>query len=345
MREWSGRRLVTAGAVGLAILAAPWAAGAEGVVNVYNARHYNTDSQLWDGFTKATGIRVRVVDGNHDELIQRLKAEGANSPADVFITVDAGRLALAAAENVLQPVRSPILEANIPAHLRHPDGLWYGISMRARIITYDKERVDPAKVATYEALGDPGLGYKVAIRSSTNVYNLSLLGSLIEVHGPERALAWCEGLVANLARPPQGGDTDQIKAVAAGAADVAVHNTYYLARLMASDKPEDRAVAAKVGIVFPNQGDRGTHVNLSGAALTRSAPNQAEAIRFLEYLSGEEAQRYLADVNLEYPANPAVKPHPILAEWGEFRQDTLNAAVYAARSAEAARISDRCGWK
>lgn len=342
MRDWNRRQAAVMVAAALLVTGA---ARADGVVNVYNARHYNTDGQLWEAFTKATGIPVRVVDGDHDALIQRLKAEGANSPADVFITVDAGRLALAAAADVLQPVRSATLEKNIPAHLRHPDGLWYGLAMRARIISYAKGKVDPAKVATYEALGDPALGYKVAIRSSGNVYNLSLLGSIIEAHGSERALAWCQGLVGNLARQPQGGDTDQIMAVVAGAADVAVHNTYYLARLIASAKPEDKAAAQKVGIVFPNQKDRGTHVNISGAALTKSAPNKANALQFLEFLSGPEAQRYFSDVSLEYPANDLVKPHPVLAEWGEFKEDTLNAAIYAARSAEAARIADRCGWK
>jgi iron(III) transport system substrate-binding protein len=343
--DWTRRGGLAAIATVSAVWLATGSAVAEGVVNVYNARHYNSDSQLWDAFSRATGTTVRVVDGDHDALIQRMKAEGANSPADVFITVDAGRLALAAAGEVLQPVRSQELDRNVPAHLRHPDGLWYGLAMRARVIGYAKGRVDPKRIATYEALADPGLGYKVATRSSTHVYSLSLLGSIIEARGADAALAWCQGLVGNLARPPQGGDTDQIKAVAAGVADVAIHNTYYVARLLGSDKAEDRAVAEKVAIVFPNQGDRGTHVNISGAAVTRSAPNRANAIKFVEFLSGPEAQRYFADVNYEYPVNPLVKPHPILAEWGDFKQDTLNASIYAARSAEAARISDRCGWK
>jgi iron(III) transport system substrate-binding protein len=346
MREQNRRNILGLAIVaGAAMLAGTTPAWAEEVVNVYNARHYGTDQQLWRGFTEATGIEVRVVEGDHDALIQRLAAEGANSPADVFITVDAGRLALAAAQDLLQPVTSPTLEANIPAHLRHPEGLWHGLAVRARVITYAKDRVDPSVITAYEDLADERWRGKVLIRSSSNVYNLSLLGSIIEANGPEAAARWCEGLVANLARPPQGGDTDQINAVAAGVGDLAVNNTYYLARLIASEKPEDKAIAEQVGVIFPNQDGRGTHVNISGAGVTRHAPNSENALRFLEYLSSPEAQRYFADISLEYPANPEVKPHPVLAEWGEFEQDTLNAAAYAARSEEASRLADRCGWR
>jgi iron(III) transport system substrate-binding protein len=213
------------------------------------------------------------------------------------------------------------------------------------VLTYAKDRVNPGELSTYEALADPKWRGRIAVRSSTNVYNLSLLGSLIAANGADEALKWCEGLVANFARPPQGGDTDQIAAVAAGVADVAINNTYYVARLIASEKPADKAIAEKVAVFFPNQGGRGTHVNISGAGVTRNAPNQENAVKLLEYLSGPEAQRYFADVSLEYPANPEVKPHPVLAEWGSFEQDTLNAAEYARRSDEAARLADRCGWK
>jgi iron(III) transport system substrate-binding protein len=314
-------------------------------VNIYNARHYGTDQQLWDGFTKATGIKVNVVEANHDELIQRLIAEGENSPADVFITVDAGRLALAAEQDLLAPVKSAVLDQAIPAHLRHPDGLWYGLAMRARVLVYDKERVNPAELSTYEALADPKFKDKIVVRSSTSVYNLSLLGSIIAADGTEKAEAWAQGLVANLARPPEGGDTDQIKAVAAGVGDIAISNTYYFARLLASDKPEERAMAEKLAIFFPNQGDRGTHVNISGAGVVKGAPNQDNAIKLIEYLASPEAQRYFADISLEYPVNPTVKPHPVLASFGEFKQDTLNAATFAANSVEAAKIMDRAGWK
>ncbi len=314
-------------------------------VNVYTARHYGTDQQLWDGFTKETGIKVNVVEGNHDELIQRMESEGANSPADIFITVDAGRLAFAADKDLFAPVKSEVLEKDVPAYLRHPDGLWYGLAVRARVLVYDKERVDPADLSTYEALADPKFKGKIVVRSSTNVYNLSLMGSIIAADGPEKAEEWARGLVANMARPPEGGDTDQLKAVAAGVGDIAISNTYYFARLVASDKPEEKAIADKLAVFFPNQGDRGTHVNVSGAGVIKSAPNKENAVKFLEYLVSPEAQRYFADVSFEYPVNPAVKAHPVLAGFGDFKHDSLNAATYAANSAEAAKIMDRAGWK
>jgi len=314
-------------------------------VNIYNARHYGTDQQLWDAFTKETGIEVNVVEANHDELIQRLEAEGANSPADILITVDAGRLAFAAEKDLFAPVKSEVLEAAVPAHLRQPDGLWYGLAMRARVLVYNKDRVNPADLSTYEALADPKFKGKIVVRSSTNVYNLSLMGSIIAADGPEKAEEWAKGLVANFARPPEGGDTDQLKAVAAGVGDIAISNTYYLARLLASDKPEERAIGEKLAVFFPNQGDRGTHVNISGAGVLKSAPNKDNAIKLLEFLVSPEAQRYFADISLEYPVNPEVKPHPVLANFGEFKQDTLNAATYAANSVEASKIMDRAGWK
>ena len=320
-------------------------AGAQEVVNVYNSRHYGTDQQLWDGFADATGIEVNVVDGKHEELIQRMQSEGANSPADVFITVDAGRLAQAMDLGLLQPVESPVLERSVPANLRDSHGLWYGLAMRARVLVYAPDRIEPASLSTYEALAEPRFKDKILVRSSTNVYNLSLVGSILAANGPEATEAWCEGLVANMARPPEGGDTDQIEAVAAGVGDVAISNTYYLARLEASDKPEDQAVAEKVAVFFPNQDGRGTHVNVSGAGVVKTAPHKENAVKLLEYLASPEAQRYFADVSLEYPVNPAVKPHPVLAEWGEFKQDQLNPSVYARNGAEAAMITDRCGWR
>jgi len=332
-------------AAGSAALVGPAAAQGEPVVNVYNARHYGTDQQLWDGFKAATGIAVNAIQGSHDQLIERLKAEGRNSPADVLITVDAGRLALAAGDGLLQPAGSPALEAAIPAHLRHPEGLWYGLAMRARVLVYAKDRLDPAQLSTYEALAEPRFKDKVVVRSSTNVYNLSLVGSILEANGPEKTQAWAEGLVANMARPPEGGDTDQLKAVAAGVGDVAISNTYYLARMAASEKADEKGVAEKLAVYFPNQQGRGTHVNISGAGVVATAPHKENAVRLIEYLASPEAQRYFAGVSLEYPANPKVEPHPVLAGWGEFNQDTVNAAVYAARSDEAARIMDRAGWK
>jgi len=328
----------------LSTVAMVGSAGAQ-EVNIYNARHYGTDQQLWDAFTRETGIAVNVAEANHDELIQRLVAEGENSPADIFVTVDAGRLALAAEKDLFASVKTPILEADVPAHLRHPDGLWYGLAMRARVLVYDKERLNPAELSTYEALADPKFAGKIVVRSSTSVYNLSLMGSIIAADGAEKAEAWATGLVANFARPPEGGDTDQLKAVAAGVGDIAISNTYYLARLLASEKPEEREIGEKLGVFFPNQGDRGTHVNISGAGVLKYAPNKDNAIKLLEFLVSPEAQRYFADISFEYPVNPEVKPHPVLAAFGDFKQDTLNAATFAANSLEASKIMDRAGWK
>ena len=336
------RRLLMAAAT-LALLS-PGVDAAE-VVNVYNSRHYQTDQALWEGFTKATGIEVNIVDGTHEQLTERMRTEGANSPADVFITVDAGRLSQAMQLGLLQPIESDLLDSRIPENLRDPDGLWYGLAVRARVLVYAKDRLDPAQIPTYESLADPALKGKVLTRSGTNVYNLSLVGSILEADGPEATETWCEGVVANMARPPEGGDTDQIKAVAAGVGDVAISNTYYLARLIASAKPEDQAVAEKVAVVFPNQGDRGTHVNVSGAGVVKTAPHLDNAVKLIEYLASPEAQRYFADISMEYPANPEVAPHPVLAEFGTFKQDPLNPSVYAKNAPEVAMVMDRCGWK
>lgn len=314
-------------------------------VNVYNSRHYTTDTQLWSMFTQKTGIKVNLVEADHDQLIQRLISEGKNSPADVLITVDAGRMGLATSHDLLQPVKSASLTQIVPAHLRHPDGLWYGLAMRARVIVYAKDRVDPSMLSTYEALADPKFKGKVLIRSATNIYNLSLVGSMIAANGPQRTEDWARGLVANFARKPEGGDTDQLKAVVAGVGDVAVSNTYYLARLLTSNKPEEREMGQKLGVFFPNQKDRGTHVNISGAGVLKNAPHKENAVKLLEFLASPEAQRYFADTSLEYPVNAAVKPHAVLAAWGDFKQDSLNADAYARNSAEAAKITDRAGWR
>jgi iron(III) transport system substrate-binding protein len=223
--------------------------------------------------------------------------------------------------------------------------LWYGLAMRARVLVYAKDRIDPATLSTYEALAEPAFKGQILVRSSTSVYNLSLVGSILAADGPAATETWCEGLVANMARPPEGGDTDQIKAVAAGVGGIAISNSYYLARIVASDKPENRAVAEKVAVFFPNQDGRGTHVNVSGAGILKTAPNKANAVKLLEYLVEPEAQRYFADVSFEYPVNPEVKPHPVLAEFGEFKQDALNPTLYAKNAPEAAMITDRCGWR
>ncbi|MFN9780116.1 MAG: Fe(3+) ABC transporter substrate-binding protein [Alphaproteobacteria bacterium] len=314
-------------------------------VNVYSARHYSSDKAIWEAFTRRTGIRVNIVEAEHDQLVQRLKSEGAGSPADVLITVDAGRLAHAVEAGLLQRARIPALDAIVPKHLRHPDGFWYGVAMRARVLVYHKDRIAPSQIPTYESLADPRLKGRLVTRSGTNIYNLSLVGSMIAANGVDATRDWARGVVANLARPPQGGDTDQIKAVAAGVGDVAISNSYYLARLASSMKPEDRAVTQRLGVVFPNQGDRGTHVNVSGAALVKTAPNRENGLRLIAFLLEPEAQRLLADGSMEYPANPKVAPHPVLGALGAFRQDEINADAYAKNSAIASRLMDETGWK
>lgn len=330
----------------LSALAALGAAGAQAAeVNVYSSRHYDTDKALYENFTAATGIKINLIEGKEDELIERIRNEGVNSPADMLVTVDAGRLYRAQQAGVLQPVKTDALLAAAPEHLREPDGYWYGLSKRARVLVYNKETVKPEELSTYEALTDPKWKGRVLIRSSTSVYNQSLAGSILAAHGEKGAEEWAKGVVANLARKPQGGDTDQIKAVAAGEGDVAVSNTYYFGRLVASTKPEDQAVAAKLGVFFPNQGDRGTHVNVSGAGIVKNAPNKAEAIKFLEYLLSPAAQKLFSESNFEYPVTPGADIHPVVAAWGTFKEDQLNAAVYGKNNAEALKIMDRAGWK
>ena len=314
-------------------------------VNLYSSRHYDTDVALYESFTEETGIEVNLIEGSEDELIERIKAEGRNSPADVLITVDAGRLWRADQAGILQPVSSAVLEQRIPANLRHPEGKWFGLSKRLRGVVYAKDRVDPAEITAYEDLADPAWEGRVCIRSSTNVYNQSLVGSMIETLGVEETEAWAKGLVANMARPPQGGDTDQIKAVAAGECDVAVVNHYYLARLIKSDSEEDRAVAEQVGIVFPNQDGRGAHANVSGAGVVAAAPNRDNAVKFLEYLTTPEAQEYFAQGNNEFPVVAEVKADPVLEAWGEIKTDAVNAAKYGENNPEAVMLMDRAGWK
>jgi iron(III) transport system substrate-binding protein len=323
----------------------PLAAAAQAKeLNVYTSRHYQTDEALYANFTKATGIKVNRIEAGDDAIIERMKQEGARSPADVLVTVDAGRLWRAEQAGLLQPANSKVLVEKVPAELRHPEGLWYGFSMRARPIFYAKGRVDPAKLATYEALADPSLKGKICIRSSSNVYNLSLMSSMIAGVGPERAEQWAKGVVANLARAPKGGDTDQLKALAAGECDVAVSNTYYYVRMMRSTKPDERADAAKIGVVWPNQGDRGTHVNISGAGVAKHAPNREGAVKFLEYLASAQAQEYFANGNNEYPV-VGTAANRELESIGKFRKDSLNVSLLGRNQAAAQQIYDRAGWK
>ncbi len=319
--------------------------GANQEVNLYTSRHYGTDEELYDLFKEKTGITINWVQGNADEINQRIRSEGANSPADVFMTVDIARLWRAQNEGLFQPIQSATLSQNIPASLRDPEGHWFGLTKRARVIMYNKDKVDPSQLSTYEDLADPKWRGKVLTRSSSNVYSQSLTASIILAHGIPETEEWARGLVANFARPPEGGDTDQIKAVAAGVGDVALSNTYYLPRLIKSDNPEDRAVAEKIGVFFPNQEDRGTHVNVSGAGILKTAPNKEAAIQFLEFLSGPEAQAIFAQSNNEYPVLPGAEIDSVVASFGTFKEDTINAASIGRVTPDALMVMDRAGWK
>jgi iron(III) transport system substrate-binding protein len=315
------------------------------VVNLYSARHYDTDTALYESFTAATGIQVNLIEAEADPLIERIKSEGSNSPADVLMTVDIGRLWRAEEEGLFAPTNSAVLSRAIPANLRHPEGLWYGLSKRARVIMYDKSAVNPAELSTYENLADPAWYGKVLVRSSTNIYNISLVASMIAAHGTQETESWVRGLVANFARPPEGNDTGQIQACAAGVGSLALANTYYLIRMAKSDDPAAKAVAEKVSIFFPNQRDRGTHVNISGAGVLKMAPNQEAALRFIEHLASAESQQIFANGNNEYPVVAGVAVDPTLASYGSFKEDSVSAAVIGQNSAEALRIMDRAGWK
>ena len=341
------RALVKTGfALGAGLLVARRSDAQSGTLNLYSARHYNTDEALYGNFADLTGIKINRVDAEPDPLVQRLKAEGDKSPCDVLITTDAGRIERAREMGLLQSVNSAVLAKAVPAHLRDPDNSWFGFSKRARVIFYNKEKVTAADAPkTYEDLADAKWKGKILIRPSGHIYNQSLVGSILAADGLEKTEAWAKAVAGNLARPPRGGDTDQIKGVAAGQAEIAVANTYYYVNLLRSKKPEDREVAAKVGVVFPNQANRGTHVNISGGAIAKHAPNKEAAVKFLEYLVSPQAQRYFAEGNSEFPVVAGVELSPELKSLGTFKEDQLNARVFAQNNAEALKIMDRAGWK
>jgi iron(III) transport system substrate-binding protein len=329
----------------LSLMAAGPVASQEKVLNLYSSRHYQTDEALYDNFTKQTGIKINRIEAGEDALLERLKNEGARSPADVFVTVDAGRLWRAEQMGLLAPVKSKVLDERIPEALRHPDGLWFAFSVRARPIFYAKGMVDPKDLQNYEDLASPKLKGKICMRSSSSMYNLSLMGSMIANDGPEKSEQWARGVVANFARDPKGGDTDQLKAVASGECAVTISNTYYYVRLLKSTKPDEKVVAERVGVVFPNQGNRGTHVNISGAGMLKSAPHPEAAVQFLEYLSGPEAQAYFANGNNEFPVVGVVKDNKELAALPAFKKDSLNVSVLGRNQAAAQQTYDKAGWK
>lgn len=314
-------------------------------VNVYSARHYDTDLALYDQFTEETGIEVNLIEGGSDELIERINSEGINSPADVLITVDAGRLWRAKEAGVLQQHQSDELNRVIPEELRDRDGMWVGLSKRVRGIIYHKDRVNPDEIGGYWDLTDEKWEGRVCIRSSNNIYNQSLVASLIETHGVEETEEWAEGLVANFARDPQGGDTDQIRAVAAGECDIAVANHYYLARLIASDDEDDQNVAGAVDIHFPSEEDGGTHVNISGAGVAANSPNRENATAFIEYLATEDAQQLYAVANNEFPIVDGMQLPDVLSAFGAFESDAVNVTSYGENNPDAIRLMDRSGWQ
>ena len=322
----------------------------EKVVNLYSARHYQTDEALYDGFTKATGIKINRVDGDDAGILARLKSEGAASPADVVLLVDAARLWRGETDGIFQPVKSAVLEQRIPANLQSKDGdkgaQWFGFSTRARVIVYNKQTVKPEDVDTYESLGDPKNKGKLCTRSGSHPYNVSLFGALYEHLGEAKTEALLKGMVANLARQPVGGDTDQIKGVASGECGVAISNSYYVARLMKSTKPEDVALMQKVGLVWPNQKSFGAHVNIAGAGVARYAPHKAAAIQFLEYLSSDDAQRYFAEGNNEWPAVKSVKTsNPVLAAMGTFKAEVIPVSAVGRHQMKVLQMLDRVGYK
>jgi iron(III) transport system substrate-binding protein len=338
------------GSIGLTSLGT--AQAQEPVLNLYSARHYPTDEALYANFTKATGVRIARVDSDDAGILARLKAEGSASPADVILLVDAARLWRAEVDDLFQPIKSPVLEAAIPAHLRgkaSAEGTpWFGLSTRARVVVYDKLAVQRTDVDTYEKLADPKLRGKFCVRSGSHPYNLSLFGAMVEHLGPAATEAWLKGLVANMARAPKGGDTDQIKAVASGECGVALTNTYYLARLMRSDKPDERAVAERVGVVFPNQQSWGTHVNVAGGAVARHSPHAALAQRFLEYLASPEAQNHFANGNNEWPAAQGVKlANPALQAMsgGAFKSELVPISAVGMNQVKVQQMLDRVGFK
>ena len=315
------------------------------VVNVYSDRHYDTDKQIFKDFTEKTGIKVNVVEGKSDELIERMAREGKDTKADLLITADAGRLHRAKEQGLLQPTTSDVLAQNIPQNLKDKDNQWYGLTKRGRVIVYSKDRVNPTQLSTYEALTESKWKGKVLVRSSSSVYNQSLLASFIEINGEEKAEQWAKGIVNNLAREPKGNDRDQAKAIVSGVGDVAIMNTYYIGKMLNSSDPEEVKVAKQVGVFFPNNETTGTHINVSGIGVTKNSKNKDNAIKLMEYLSSEEVQRQFADSNFEYPVNPKVEASELLKSWGTFKEQDINLSKLGENNKKAVQIFNKVGWK
>ncbi len=315
-------------------------------VNVYSGRKENLIKPLLDRFTAATGIKTNLVTAGADKLLTRLKSEGRNTPADVFITVDAGRLYRAKKAGVFASIDDDVLNAAVPAHLRDPEGNWVGLSQRARVIFYAKDRVKAGDLTRYEDLASDKWKRKVCIRGSGNIYNQSLVAAMLAADGPQATEQWAKGLVGNMARPPKGGDRDQIKAAAAGQCDIAIANTYYYGMMLTSEKdPVQMKAAQAMGVIWPNQQDRGAHVNISGAGITKYAKNPDNALKLLQFLVSPQSQQWYAKVNFEYPVNAKAEISELVKSWGNFKSDKLNLDVLGKNNAEAVRIMDRAGWK
>jgi len=315
-------------------------------VNLYSARKENLIKPLLDQFTNETGIKVNLVTGKASALLKRLQAEGRNTPADLFLTADAGRLHVAKLANLLQPVESKVLNDSIPAHLRDKDNQWFGLSKRARVIVYSKQRVEPEMLSTYVDLVNPKWKGKICIRSSGNIYNQSMLASIVAHHGTVAAQKWAAGVVANMARTPRGNDRAQIKAVAIGECDIAIVNSYYLGNMQASSDKSERDAAAKVTLFFPNQNDLGTHINVSGAGITKNAANRDNALKLLEFMISDKAQKWYASSNYEYPVKTGIEVSPIVQSWGyPFKEDKLDIGQLGIHNVTAVKIFDRVGWR
>lgn len=316
-----------------------------GVVNLYTARHYDSDLALYEQFTAATGIQINRIEGNADQLIARITSEGAASPADVFVAADAGALWRAQQADLLQTIQSQTLDTRIPENLRDPDGQWYGFMRRARVVAYDSAKVQPTEIDTYEKLASPRFLGKLCVRSADSIYNLSLTGALIEAWGPQKAGEWVKGVVANMARPPQGGDRDQIRAVGAGVCEVALTNSYYYLRMASGEDAGDREITQKVALGFPSLDGQGAHVNISGGAVTANAPNRDNAIKLLEFFASSAAQEHAARYNNEFPASTDVTPPPPVDAYAAFAAHPMAVSAFARRQPEAQSMMSDAGWK
>lgn len=330
----------------LLALAATAGTAQDNVLNLYTARHYQTDEALYTNFTKQTGIKVNRIEGGEDALFERIKTEGANSPADVFLTVDVGRIWQAERAGIFAPVKSRVLESRIPANFREPDGQWFGFAARARVIVVNKLQVKPGEIKNYEDLADPKWKGRVCVRSSGHPYQLSLMASMIANLGEARAQEWIKGLANNLARQPKGGDTDQLMAVASGECAVALSNQYYFVRLLRSDKPDLKKAVESLQLVWPNQDNRGVSMNISGGGMLKHAPHKEAAVKFLEYLASDEAQAYFANGNNEWPAVPGAKfNNPALESLGKFRTDPINLSILGKYQVMAQKFADAAGYR